>query len=769
MRQVVANARESRETVIRSDDVNAPCRVGNGSCPASSARRPIEPGPACGRAVRPPITAAFLTTTFLATAFLVSIWTSEATAGALGVESNQASPAAEKSVQPAQAMTGDPEQLQTALDQEHHRAELVARELTAIRHLEMLLTLHQVRLESAQSRQMPENEYAELVKSLEKEREPLKQAADSGAAELCKSSPGDPAERLAQDLAVARRDVETKTALAAKAKDDASRAKQAADNSAAELRRSLQQEQERAGRLERDLAAARHDVETQTALAAKATDDASQTKQAANGGAAELRKSLQQQQERAGRLEQDLVAARRDVETQTALAVKATDEASQAKQAADSSAAELRKSLQQEQERAGRLEQDLAAARRDVQTQTTLAAKASDEASQQKQAAEKGSAELKRSLQQEREKAEVLAKELTMAHTAIYAYEAQARKASDQAADSQQATENGANGLRKSLQQEQERAARLEQDLAVARRDVETQTALVAKANDGATRSKQAAEDGSAALKRSLQKEHERAEALATSLSMVHTAIYTYEIQARITSDQAASSKQAEQSGAAELRKSLVLAWERTARLEQELVAAQRDVETQTALAAKASAEAARQKQAADDSSAESLRSLQQERDKSARLERELASARKTRDVSATSGVVTASRVTQDKPPGTDAIKPIAATQTSVVSARSNTKPDPENAAEVARLVARASVLLGQGDIGSARIVLARAAETGNAQASFALAETYDPLVLRKWGAYGTLGDAAKARDLYARAQAGGIKEARERFDALRR
>jgi len=84
-------------------------------------------------------------------------------------------------------------------------------------------------------------------------------------------------------------------------------------------------------------------------------------------------------------------------------------------------------------------------------------------------------------------------------------------------------------------------------------------------------------------------------------------------------------------------------------------------------------------------------------------------------------------------------------------------------------LVARASVLLGQGDIGSARVVLERAAETGNPQASFALAETYDPLVLRRWGAYGTLGDPARARDLYAKAQAGGIKEARERFDALRR
>jgi hypothetical protein len=160
---------------------------------------------------------------------------------------------------------------------------------------------------------------------------------------------------------------------------------------------------------------------------------------------------------------------------------------------------------------------------------------------------------------------------------------------------------------------------------------------------------------------------------------------------------------------------------------------------------------------------------LQQERDKTARLERELASERKTKDVSAASGVVTAGRVTQDKPPAPDAIKPVAVNQPAAAAARNSAKPDPENAAEVARLVARASVLLGQGDIGSARIVLERAAQTGNAQASFALAETYDPLVLRRWGAYGTLGDAARARDLYAKAHAGGIKEARERFDALRR
>jgi len=476
-------------------------------------------------------------------------------------------------------------------------------------------------------------------------------------------------------------------------------------------------------------------------------------------------------------LTSNLAAARRDLETKTALLNRASDEAAQFKKTAEATTAALQEerkktaaSLQQEQERAGRLEADLAAARREVEKQTTLAAKASEDASQLKQAAEQSSAELKRSLQKEHERAEALANDLSMAHTAIYAYEAQARKASDQAADSQQARENGAAALRKSLQQEQERAGRLEQDLAAARRDAETQTALATKANEETARSKRAAEHDSAEWEHSLQKEHERAEALAQSLSMVHTAIYAYEVQARMASDQAAHSQQAAENEAAELRKSLRQEQERTAQLQQDLMVARREAEIQAGLAAKASAEAATLNQAGDDNSAETLRSLQQEREKSPRLERELASERKATIVEpAASGATTTGQVAEDRRPGTDAIRPAAATQTAAAAARSSGKPDPKNAAEVARLVARASLLLGQGDIGSARIVLERAAATGNAQASFALAETYDPLVLGKWGAYGTLGDAAKARDLYARAQAGGVKEARERFDALRR
>ena len=86
---------------------------------------------------------------------------------------------------------------------------------------------------------------------------------------------------------------------------------------------------------------------------------------------------------------------------------------------------------------------------------------------------------------------------------------------------------------------------------------------------------------------------------------------------------------------------------------------------------------------------------------------------------------------------------------------------------EAARLMARASLLLSQGNVGTARIVLERAAETGSAPALFALAETYDPTTLAAWGTFGTQGDVARARELYAKALAGGVLEAKDRLNAL--
>jgi len=573
---------------------------------------------------------------------------------------------------------------------------------------------------------------------------------------------------LEQDLAAAKRDVETRTALAAKASDDDAKVKQAAESGAVELQKSLQQERARAEQLEKALAASKRDVKTQTALAAKASDDAAKVKQAAETGTVELQKSLQQEREHAERLEKDLATAKRDVETQTAQAAKAGDDAANVKQAAESGAVELQKSLQQERERAERLEKDLAAARRDVETQTALAAKANDNASQLKQAAVNTSAELKQSLQKEHDRADALAQDLSTTRTKIYAYEAQAGKASDQAVDLKRA-EGTAAELRKSLQQERERAARLEQDLAAARRDVDTQTALAAKANDNAAKVKQATESGAVELQKSLQQERARAERLEEDLAAARRNVETQTVLAAKASDNACQLKQVAQNSSAELKPSMQTEHDRAEALAPDLSMVRTAIYAFQVQARKTSDLAAGFKPAAESSAAELGKSLQQERERAARLERELASERSKKDASAAPAVATAGQVTRDKKLEAGAAKPVLADQVTAAEARGTAEPNPGDSAEVARLVARANVLLGQGDISSARIVLERAADGGSAQASFMLAETYDPLVLPKWGTYGTRGDARRARDLYAKAQAGGIKEAKERFDALRR
>jgi hypothetical protein len=84
------------------------------------------------------------------------------------------------------------------------------------------------------------------------------------------------------------------------------------------------------------------------------------------------------------------------------------------------------------------------------------------------------------------------------------------------------------------------------------------------------------------------------------------------------------------------------------------------------------------------------------------------------------------------------------------------------------RLLARATALLRQADISGARRLLQHALERGSARAAFMLAETYDARVLQSWRANGISGDRTKARELYERAQAGGIEDAKERIEALK-
>jgi hypothetical protein len=189
--------------------------------------------------------------------------------------------------------------------------------------------------------------------------------------------------------------------------------------------------------------------------------------------------------------------------------------------------------------------------------------------------------------------------------------------------------------------------------------------------------------------------------------------------------------------------------------LARDLATAQREIEVKTAQLRQAGEETAQIKRATEGVTAELRQSLQQERDRAEATARNLDSARLPVGARVASESVPSSPISKTA----QAVAVVAVTQPTVAV---------QGNPEVARLVARASALLAQGDIGAARTVLQRAVETGSAQASFMLAETYDPRILSAWGTYGTRGEVTKARELYAKAQAGGIQEAKDRLSALR-
>ncbi len=473
---------------------------------------------------------------------------------------------------------------------------------------------------------------------------------------------------------------------------------------------------------------------------------------------AELRQSLRKERDRAEALASELARARRDIETQVALASKMGDQAAQLKQATESATAELRKSLQKEHNRAEALASELSKTRRDIETQTTPPNKTRDDAAQLKQAATNPTAELRQS-KKEHDRAEALAGELATARRAIETQAALSSKTGAEPAQLNQAAESAKAELRQSLKKEHDRAEALASELAKAQRDIETQAVLASKTGDEAAQLKQlkqAAESATAELRQSLKKEHDRAEALANELARAQRDIET---QVALAGDEAAQLKQLKQaaeSATAELRQSLQKEHDRAEALAGELARARRDTETQVALASKAGDEAAQLKQATGRAKAEPRQLLQQ----GSRAEA-LAPGRESTQPAIGADLAIERASNNQISHVTQAAEAAAATEVP-------TSPEAQGSPETARLLARASALLGQGNIGAARIVLERAAETGSAQASFMLAETYDPLVLSTWRTYGTRGDATKARELYAKAHAGGIQEAKDRSDALR-
>jgi hypothetical protein len=346
----------------------------------------------------------------------------------------------------------------------------------------------------------------------------------------------------------------------------------------------------------------------------------------------------------------------------------------------------------------------------------------------------------------------------------------------------------------RALAEERGRGAALASELATARRDLETQGALSSKTGDEAAQLKQAAETATAEL----QQERDGARTLASELAMVRREVETQAALSSKTGDEAAQLKQAAKTATAELQQER----DRAKTLESELAMARRDIETQVALSLKASAEMALLTQATKTATkrqqkpggtegltSEPAMARQEVGAQAASSDRASEAAPLNYEVGTARAELRRSVQERDRGEPTDGVKPTrrsiggrltleraANSQTTkvgqavaVAGGEQLVAAEANGSLEAARLVERANALLGQGNIGAARVVLERAAERGSAQATFRLAETYDPLVLSSWGTYGTRGDATKARELYAKAYDGGIKVAKDRSNALLR
>jgi hypothetical protein len=314
--------------------------------------------------------------------------------------------------------------------------------------------------------------------------------------------------------------------------------------------------------------------------------------------------------------------------------------------------------------------------------------------------------------------------------------------------------------------------------------------------------------------KQALKQERDRAEALARELTS---------LRAELDTARAAGLEAARTAEAAKIEQKLAFGKERdkTETLARELASARKEAEARSALLAAAHAEVLQATETNTAIAGEQKLALASERDRADAVTRELTSVRNeleasNRQIAALNALrvqrsresavdnsqermaEASSRAVEGKGRSPEQISAEAVASTSERSSASELpRPEPQSAAREAssdldpkvsvrterstsasavsrslvdeqRLLARANALLRQADISAARPLLEHALERGSARAAFMLAETYDARVLQSWRARGISGDLAKARELYERAQAGGIEDAKERIETLK-
>jgi hypothetical protein len=313
----------------------------------------------------------------------------------------------------------------------------------------------------------------------------------------------------------------------------------------------------------------------------------------------------------------------------------------------------------------------------------------------------------------------------------------------------------------------------------MARQEVEAQTAVAQSANDearrAADRSKRSAEEQSQALREAQGK----AEKLAAELAAARREVQSQESAASSAKDQATGVKEAAERSADDQRPALQQERNKTEKLTAELAEARSSLEAQTK--AKAGEEAARDSQLAalrqelQKAKAEATvarESLEAERTRTQRVEQQLTSIQESTGPRASRSPAAATTVSQPSIAASSVPEAPTKAPTEDVKQPTNmaTRPSTnleQGSPQAVRLIVRANLLLEQGNIGAARNMLDRAADMGSKEALFWLAETYDPLLLSARQTIGTQSDIAKARELYGKALAGGVSQAKARLEAL--
>ena len=207
--------------------------------------------------------------------------------------------------------------------------------------------------------------------------------------------------------------------------------------------------------------------------------------------------------------------------------------------------------------------------------------------------------------------------------------------------------------------------------------------------------------------------------------------------------DQAAGAKEAAERSADEQRRALQQERDKTEKLAAELAEARSSLEAQAK--AKAAEEVARdnqlaamrgelQKAKAEATVAREL--LEAERTRTQRVEQQLASIQEStgpRDSRSPAAASSSRRSTLNcgifGAGSTDEGADRGCKAATNLATRPTTNSE-QGSPQAVRLIARANLLLEQGNIGAARNMLDRAAEMGSTEALFWLAETYDPLLL---------------------------------------